>query len=98
MILLAAVLLISQFQSQITPVDWVVIAICFCILLSVAWWVVRRGKDSAADYCLAGRNLGWGTIWASVFASNIGSEHVVRPGGRRCDEWKQALLRRKWIN
>jgi SSS family solute:Na+ symporter len=78
---LAAVLLTEQFQSQITPIDWVVIAIYFGILLSVAWWVVKRGKDSAADYFLAGRNLGWWVIGASIFASNIGSEHVVGLAG-----------------
>jgi SSS family solute:Na+ symporter len=58
-----------------------VIAIYFSILLSVAWWVVKRGKDSAADYFLAGRNLGWWIIGASIFASNIGSEHVVGLAG-----------------
>jgi SSS family solute:Na+ symporter len=78
---LAAVLLSTEFQSRITPVDWLVIAIYFSILLSVAWWVVRRGKDSAADYFLAGRNLGWWIIGASIFASNIGSEHVVGLAG-----------------
>ena len=78
---LATVLLTEQFQSQITPIDWVVIAIYFGILLSVAWWVVKRGKDSAADYFLAGRNLGWWIIGASIFASNIGSEHVVGLAG-----------------
>ena len=53
----------------------------FGILLGVAWWVVRKGKDSAADYFLAGRNLGWWIIGASIFASNIGSEHVVGLAG-----------------
>jgi len=67
--------------SQITAIDWVVIAIYFGILLSVAWWVVKKGKDSAADYFLAGRNLGWWIIGASIFASNIGSEHVVGLAG-----------------
>jgi SSS family solute:Na+ symporter len=81
MMKLAAVLLSTQFQSQITPIDWVVIAIYFGILLGVAWWVVKRGKDSAADYFLAGRNLGWWIIGASIFASNIGSEHVVGLAG-----------------
>ena len=47
----------------------------------MAWWVVRKGKDSAADYFLAGRNLGWWIIGASIFASNIGSEHVVGLAG-----------------
>ena len=78
---LATVLLTEQFQSQITLIDWVVIAIYFGILLTVAWWVVKRGKDSAADYFLAGRNLGWWIIGASIFASNIGSEHVVGLAG-----------------
>jgi SSS family solute:Na+ symporter len=67
--------------SLITGIDWLVIAIYFCILLSVAWWGVRRGKDSAADYFLAGRNLSWWIIGASIFASNIGSEHVVGLAG-----------------
>src|SRR5260221_1512929 len=67
--------------SQITGIDWLVIGLYFGILLCVATWVVRRGKDSAADYFLAGRNLGWWIIGASIFASNIGSEHVVGLAG-----------------
>ncbi len=77
----AAVLFATELQSQITPIDWVVIGIYFCILLAVAWYVVSRRKDSAADYFLAGRNLGWWIIGASIFASNIGSEHVVGLAG-----------------
>src|SRR6266403_2797148 len=68
-------------NSRLTPLDWAVIAMYFSILLCVAWWVVRRGKDSAADYFLAGRNLSWWIIGASIFASNIGSEHVVGLAG-----------------
>jgi solute:Na+ symporter, SSS family len=74
-------LLATEFESHITPIDWVVIAIYFSILLGIAWWVVKRSKDSAADYFLAGRNLGWWIIGASIFASNIGSEHVVGLAG-----------------
>jgi SSS family solute:Na+ symporter len=58
-----------------------VIALYFGVLLCVAWWVVRKGKDSATDYFLAGRNLGWWIIGASIFASNIGSEHIVGLAG-----------------
>ena len=64
-----------------TSLDWLAIAAYFSVLLGVAWWVVRRGKDTAADYFLAGRNLGWWVIGASIFASNIGSEHVVGLAG-----------------
>ena len=72
---------VTGLQSQITGIDWIVIAIYFGILLTVAWWVVKKGKDSAADYFLAGRNLGWWIIGASIFASNIGSEHIVGLAG-----------------
>jgi SSS family solute:Na+ symporter len=53
----------------------------FALLLGVAWWVVSKSKDTAADYFLAGRNLSWWIVGASIFASNIGSEHVVGLAG-----------------
>ncbi|MDH7501624.1 MAG: sodium/solute symporter [Verrucomicrobiota bacterium] len=68
-------------HSVLTSLDWLMIALYFGILLGVAWWVVKRGKDTAADYFLAGRNLSWWVIGASIFASNIGSEHVVGLAG-----------------
>ena len=71
----------SPAVSTLTGADWLMIAIYFGILLAVAWWVVRKGKDTAADYFLAGRNLGWWIIGASIFASNIGSEHIVGLAG-----------------
>ncbi len=77
----ALFLLAAARQSRITSLDWLTIALYFGILLCVAWWVVRRGKDSATDYFLAGRNLGWWVIGASIFASNIGSEHIVGLAG-----------------
>ena len=61
--------------------DWLMIAIYFSILMGVAWWVIRRSRNTAADYFLAGRNLSWWVIGASIFASNIGSEHVVGLAG-----------------
>jgi SSS family solute:Na+ symporter len=67
--------------STLAGIDWLMIAIYFGVLLCVAWWVVKRRKDEAADYFLAGRNLGWWVIGASIFASNIGSEHIVGLAG-----------------
>jgi SSS family solute:Na+ symporter len=78
---LAFALLANTSRTQITGIDWLVIAVYFGILLTVAWWVVKKGKDSAADYFLAGRNLSWWIIGASIFASNIGSEHIVGLAG-----------------
>ena len=61
--------------------DWFAIACYFSVLGCVAWWVVSHRKDTATDYFLAGRNLGWWVIGASIFASNIGSEHIVGLAG-----------------
>jgi SSS family solute:Na+ symporter len=67
--------------STLTGVDWLMIALYFSVLLGVAWWVIRKSKDTAADYFLAGRNLGWWVVGASIFTSNVGSEHVVGLAG-----------------
>jgi solute:Na+ symporter, SSS family len=61
--------------------DWLAIAAYFGILIAVGWWVVRRAKNTTTDYFLAGRNLGWWVIGSSIFASNIGSEHIVGLAG-----------------
>jgi SSS family solute:Na+ symporter len=61
--------------------DWVVIAGYFALLLGVAWWVVAQKQTDSEDYFLAGRNMGWFVVGASIFASNIGSEHVVGLAG-----------------
>src|SRR5450432_1532455 len=78
---LAALLVSGPATSHITTIDWVVIAIYFGLLMCVAWWVVRKNKNNTADYFLAGRNLSWWIVGASIFASNIGSEHVVGLAG-----------------
>ena len=61
--------------------DWVVIFLYFCLIGWVAWWYGRHQKDSI-DYFLAGRNAGWVVIGASIFTSNIGSEHIVGLAGQ----------------
>jgi len=66
--------------------DWIVVGIYFGALLAVAWWVIRKGKDTADDYFLAGRNLGWFIVGASIFSSNIGSEHLVGLAGSGCTD------------
>lgn len=64
-----------------TFLDWFFIAAYFAILLGIAWWVILKGKDTTDDYFLAGRDLGWFVVGASIFASNIGSEHLVGLAG-----------------
>jgi SSS family solute:Na+ symporter len=68
-------------QSTMTTLDWVMVVLYFTVLLGVAWWVVKKSKKTADDYFLAGRDLSWWIIGASIFASNIGSEHIVGLAG-----------------
>ncbi len=71
----------ARATSTLTGLDWLMIGLYFTVLTSVAWWVVARSKKTTTDYFLAGRNLSWWIIGASIFASNIGSEHVVGLAG-----------------
>lgn len=71
--------------------DWVVIALYFIVLLGVAWWVIKQRQKNTEDYFLAGRNIGWFMVGASIFASNIGSEHVVGLAGNGAGD-KMPLL------
>ena len=62
-------------------IDWIVISLYFFLIGFVAWWYGRNQKDKQ-DYFLAGRNAGWIAIGASIFTSNIGSEHIVGLAGQ----------------
>jgi SSS family solute:Na+ symporter len=62
-------------------IDWLIILAYFGLLLGMTAWIIRRNKDTTDDYFLAGRNLGWLVVGASIFASNIGSEHLVGLAG-----------------
>ncbi len=61
--------------------DWWVIGAYFAALAAVVF-VSARKQETSKDYFLAGRNIGWFAIGGSLFASNIGSEHIVGLAGQ----------------
>ena len=64
--------------------DWSCIALYFVLVFGVAAWATfrqRTNRGTSADYFLAGRGAGWFVVGASLFASNIGSEHLVGLAG-----------------
>jgi SSS family solute:Na+ symporter len=67
----------NSFQA----LDWVVVGLYFFVILGIALWVLRQKQETPTDYFLAGRHVGWFVIGASIFASNIGSEHIVGLAG-----------------
>lgn len=71
-------------MPQLALLDWIVVAGYFLLTIGVAVWASRRERgagETAAGYFLAGRNVGWFVVGASLFASNIGSEHLVGLAG-----------------
>jgi solute:Na+ symporter, SSS family len=68
-------------MSTLNTIDWIIIFVYFLIILGLAWWVIKQKLENTTDYFLAGRHLGWFIVGASIFASNIGSEHLVGLAG-----------------
>ena len=68
-------------MTVLSTLDWVLIGAYFTLILGVAWWVIRKKNNTSDEYFLAGRDLGWFIVGASIFASNIGSEHLVGLAG-----------------
>ncbi|MFC3200798.1 sodium:solute symporter [Alteromonas oceani] len=66
---------------ELSTLDWLVLAGFFILLLGVVGMSMRQKEEDTADYFLAGRNASWLVIGASIFASNIGSEHLVGLSG-----------------
>lgn len=68
-------------MQLLETLDWIIVGIYFLLIAGIAAWTMRKKKDSAQEYFLAGKSLGWFVIGASIFASNIGSEHLVGLAG-----------------
>lgn len=64
----------------LSSLDWLIIGLYFTVVFSVGFWFARRERTSG-QYFLAGRNVGWFAVGASIFASNIGAEHFIGLAG-----------------
>ena len=68
---------------MLTTLDWAIVTAYFVAVFAVAVVMTRREttRSSAQGYFLGGRDSGWFVIGASLFASNIGSEHLIGLAG-----------------
>jgi SSS family solute:Na+ symporter len=64
----------------ISTADLAIIVVYFLIVLSIGFHFRKRSRSSM-EYFLAGRNVGWLAIGASLFATNISSEHFIGLAG-----------------
>src|SRR6056300_142279 len=61
--------------------DWIVLGVFALALVGIILWTLKKKDKDTSDYFLAGRGGTWIAIGASIFASNIGSEHLVGLAG-----------------
>ena len=67
-------------EPNISTVDLFIILIYVVIVLSIGFYFRKRSRSSE-EYFLAGRSIGWVAIGASLFATNISSEHFLGLAG-----------------
>src|SRR5688572_17069062 len=68
-------------MNLLTTADWLVIATYFIVLYVVVFRHSKANRENPTEFFLAGRNAGWFIVGASIFATNIGSEHLVGLAG-----------------
>jgi len=69
---------------SLSVTDWTIIGVYFGVVFAIGFYFSRKEKTSS-DYFLAGRNVIWFAVGASIFASNIGSEHLIGLAGSGAD-------------
>jgi len=63
------------------PLDWGVVGLYFLVNTAICIWAALAREKNTTDYFLASRSAGWFLIGSSIFASNIGAEHLVGLAG-----------------
>ncbi|MBN8706267.1 MAG: sodium:solute symporter [Bacteroidetes bacterium] len=63
-----------------SSIDFLIIGVYIALVLFIGVWVSRKERNST-DYFLAGRDVAWWAIGASLFAANISSEHFIGLAG-----------------
>jgi SSS family solute:Na+ symporter len=67
-------------HRTLESIDIAIIAVYFVVIFGIGFYFAKRERTSE-DYFLAGRNVGWFAIGASLFVSNISTEHFIGLAG-----------------
>src|SRR4030081_305026 len=71
---------VAVAHRNLATVDLVIIGVYFAIVFGIGMYFARKERTSE-DYFLAGRDIGWFFIGASLFVSNISTEHFIGLSG-----------------
>jgi SSS family solute:Na+ symporter len=67
-------------------IDWAIVALYFVANTAICIWAALKKEKDTTDYFLASRSAGWFLIGSSIFASNIGAEHLIGLAGSGASE------------
>ncbi len=67
-------------HANLSGIDIGIILAYFALIFSIGFYFARKGRTST-DYFLASRDVGWFAIGASLFVSNISTEHFIGLSG-----------------
>jgi len=67
-------------EIMFSGLDFFVVGAYLTLIISVGLFLSKK-RSNTTEYFLANRNVGWFVIGAALFASNIGSEHLVGLAG-----------------
>ena len=73
-------LILQSGATRLVTIDYVVLALYFLVIFAIGWYFSRKERTTT-DYFLASRDVAWWAIGASLFSSNIGSEHFIGLAG-----------------
>jgi hypothetical protein len=90
---------VAVTHRALAGVDLVIIGIYFAIVFGIGFYFSRKERTSE-DYFLASRNIGGFAIGASLFVSNISTEHFIGLAGSGATsglaagnfEWEASLI------
>ena len=71
---------VAVTHRTLAPIDLVIIAVYFILVFGIGFYFSRKERTTE-DYFLASRNIGWFAIGASLFVSNISTEHFIGLAG-----------------
>ena len=67
-------------HRALAPLDLTIIGVYFLVVFGIGFYFSRKERTSE-EYFLAGRDVGWFFIGASLFVSNISTEHFIGLSG-----------------
>ena len=68
-----------------SSLDWAIVGLYFLANTAICVWCALLKERDTTDYFLASRSAGWFLIGSSIFASNIGAEHLIGLAGSGAD-------------